>query len=59
MTDANAEIAPPESLRAAVWAQFRKHKGAVFGLVVLGLLIVFSVLGPFVWAPRSCRSPRR
>ncbi len=53
MTDANADIAPPESLRSAVWAQFRKHKGAVFGLVVLASLIVFSVLGPFLWAPEK------
>jgi peptide/nickel transport system permease protein len=53
MTDANADIAPPESLRSAVWAQFRKHKGAVFGLIVLASLIVFSVLGPFVWAPEK------
>ncbi len=43
----------PETFRAAVWSQFRKHKGAVFGLIVLGLLIVFSVLGPLVWAPEK------
>jgi peptide/nickel transport system permease protein len=53
MTDIRIDTAPPESLRRAVWSQFRKHKGAVFGLVVLGLLIVFSVLGPLVWQPEK------
>ncbi|MDM7931044.1 ABC transporter permease [Tabrizicola sp.] len=53
MTDTNLGVAAPETLRAAVWAQFRKHRGAVFGLVVLGLLILFSILGPLVWAPEK------
>ncbi|MBA3908788.1 MAG: peptide ABC transporter [Rhodobacter sp.] len=53
MTDSDIGVAPPETLRAAVWGQFRKHRGAVFGLVVLVLLIVFSVLGPFVWGPEK------
>jgi peptide/nickel transport system permease protein len=53
MTDTDLGVAAPETLRAAVWAQFRKHRGAVFGLVVLGLLILFSLLGPFVWAPEK------
>jgi peptide/nickel transport system permease protein len=53
MTDIRIDTAPPESLRRAVWSQFRKHKGAVFGLVVLALLIVFSVLGPLVWQPEK------
>ena len=51
MTDTNVVQAPPESLRSAVWSQFKKHKGAMFGLIVLGLLVIFSVLGPFVWQP--------
>lgn len=53
MTDTDLGVAAPETLRAAVWAQFRKHRGAVFGLVVLGLLILFSLLGPFVWVPEK------
>lgn len=53
MTDTDLGVAPPETLRAAVWGQFRKHRGAVFGLVVLVLLIIFSVLGPLVWAPEK------
>ena len=63
MTDTNLAVAPPESLRSAVWAQFRKHKGAVFGLVVLTLLILFSVVGPLVcrkkcWPQRSNATPQ-
>jgi peptide/nickel transport system permease protein len=53
MTDVRIDAAPPESLRHAVWTQFRKHKGAVFGLVVLTLLILFSIFGPLVWAPEK------
>jgi peptide/nickel transport system permease protein len=53
MTDATSSLAPPETPRSAVWAQFRKHKGAVFGLIVLTLLFIFSVFGPFVWAPEK------
>jgi peptide/nickel transport system permease protein len=49
MTDA---VAPkPASQRSAIWQQFRTHKGAVFGLVVLTLLTLFVVLGPLFWDP--------
>jgi len=53
MTDATSGLPPPESLRAAVWAQFRKHRGAMFGLVVLGLLVLFVLVGPLLWAPEK------
>lgn len=53
MTDSTVMETPPESFRAAVWSQFKKHKGAMFGLVVLTVLIVFSVLGPLVWQPEK------
>ncbi len=53
MTDSTVGLPPPESLRNAVWAQFKKHKGAMFGLVVLALLILFSMLGPLVWQPEK------
>jgi peptide/nickel transport system permease protein len=55
MTDTNIGIAPPESFRAAVWSQFRKHKGAMFGLIVLALLVVFVVIGPMVWQPEKLK----
>jgi peptide/nickel transport system permease protein len=53
MTDSTVMETPPESFRAAVWSQFKKHKGAMFGLIVLAVLIVFSVLGPLVWQPEK------
>jgi peptide/nickel transport system permease protein len=53
MTDINNDLAPPESFRSAVWAQFRKHKGAMFGLIVLGLLVLFVLVGPLLWAPEK------
>ncbi|NEY89340.1 ABC transporter permease [Tabrizicola oligotrophica] len=48
MTD-TAALDKPESQLAAVWRQFRQHKGAVFGLCVLGLLVAFVLLGPYLW----------
>ena len=53
MTDTDIGVAPPESFRAAVWAQFKKHKGAMFGLVALVLLVLFAVVGPMVWQPEK------
>ena len=49
MTDMTLE--KPESQLAAVWRQFRRHKGAVFGLCVLTFLVAFVVIGPLVWEP--------
>ena len=55
MTDINAARAAadsnekPRSLWSDVWDQFRTHKGAMAGLVVLVLLILFVVIGPFIW----------
>jgi peptide/nickel transport system permease protein len=37
--------APPLSFRQLVWLRFRRHKMAVFGVVVLILLILYSTLG--------------
>jgi peptide/nickel transport system permease protein len=37
------------SLRADVWRQFRRHKGALAGLIILGIMIVATLLGPFIW----------
>jgi peptide/nickel transport system permease protein len=57
MTDIKVDpaqvLAPPETLRRAVWGQFRKHKGAMFGLIVLAALLIFSFLGPLVWNPEK------
>ena len=48
MTDTSA-FDKPESQSAAIWRQFRQHKGAVFVLCVLGFLVVFVLIGPLFW----------
>ncbi len=56
MTDAPAAPAPrPRSQGRAIWDQFRTHKGALFGLIVLCLLVLFVVIGPLVWQPEKLR----
>jgi peptide/nickel transport system permease protein len=56
MTDAPAAQAPrPRSQGRAIWDQFRTHKGALFGLIVLCLLVLFVVIGPLVWQPEKLR----
>jgi len=42
-------IPKAQSQFGAVWRQFRVHRGAVFGLIVLGILVGFVVFGPFFW----------
>ena len=51
MTD--AALAKPPSQARAIWAQFRSHKGAVFGLIVLTILIVAVLIGPYLWVPEK------
>ena len=51
MTDATTTPPKPASQLREIWQQFRTHKGALFGLIVLGILILFVVLGQFVWDP--------
>jgi peptide/nickel transport system permease protein len=43
-------------LRADVWRQFRRHKGAMIGLVLLGLIVVASFIGPLVDAADPFKS---
>lgn len=42
--------APPLTLRQLFWRRFRRHKMALFGLVTLGLLIVYSIGGTFFFS---------
>jgi peptide/nickel transport system permease protein len=49
----------PESQLAAIWRQFRQHKGAVFGLCILALLVAFVVLGPLFWDPPELTTTQR
>ncbi len=51
MTD--AALAKPPSQTRAIWTQFRNHKGAVFGLIVLAVLIVAVLIGPYLWLPEK------
>ena len=51
MTDTSV-LKPPSQTRA-IWAQFRSHKGALFGLIVLSVLIVAVLIGPYLWYPEK------
>lgn len=53
----HAELGPKHrSLRGDVWRQFRRHKGAMVGLVLLTLIILFSVLGPVFYGADAYRT---
>lgn len=59
MTDAIAPASPPAPVIAArrpprspwqdVWDQFRSHRGAMAGMVILALVLAFCFLGPLLW----------
>jgi peptide/nickel transport system permease protein len=53
MTDASSAIPKQVSQRRAIWQQFRSHKGALFGLIVLSILTIAVVIGPFLWIPEK------
>lgn len=53
MTDATSAPSRPASQRREIWQQFRSHKGALFGLIVLGFLIVAVLIGPYLWVPEK------
>jgi len=47
---APGEVMPSHrSLRQDVWRQFRRHKGAVAGLVILTIIVLSAVIGPLIW----------
>ncbi len=37
------------SLRSDVWQQFRRHKGAIFGLIVLTIITLGALVGPEIY----------
>jgi peptide/nickel transport system permease protein len=43
------KLAPPRSQWRDVWAQFRTHRGALAGLIVLALIVGFVTVGPLIW----------
>jgi peptide/nickel transport system permease protein len=51
MTDTTV-LRPPSQARA-IWSQFRTHKGAVFGLIILSILILAVLIGPYLWHPEK------
>jgi peptide/nickel transport system permease protein len=40
---------PPESLTADAWRRFRRHPLAMFGAVMLGVMVLAVVVGPFIY----------
>jgi peptide/nickel transport system permease protein len=40
---------PPESLAADTWRRFRRHPLAMFGAVMLGIMILAVLVGPFIY----------
>lgn len=53
MTDVNTNQPKPASQLRDIWNQFRTHKGALFGLITLGILIVAVLIGPYLWIPEK------
>jgi peptide/nickel transport system permease protein len=53
MTDATSTPPKPASQSREIWQQFRTHKGALFGLFVLGFLILAVLIGPYLWVPEK------
>ena len=47
MTDST--LSKPRSQWRDIWDQFRTHKGAMAGLIILGLLVLLVLVGPLVW----------
>ncbi|MES2914666.1 MAG: ABC transporter permease [Pseudomonadota bacterium] len=53
MTDASSSPPKPAGRMRDIWSQFRTHKGALFGLITLGILIVAVLVGPYLWIPEK------
>ena len=53
MTEVSTTQPKPASQLRDIWNQFRTHKGALFGLITLGILIVAVLIGPYLWIPEK------
>jgi peptide/nickel transport system permease protein len=53
MTEASTTPPKPASQMRDIWNQFRTHKGALFGLIVLGFMILAVLIGPYLWVPEK------
>ncbi len=53
LTELTAEgtLGEHRSLGQDVWRQFRRHKGAVVGLILLTIIVLGAVIGPIVYPP--------
>ena len=47
--DEQFALRKPRSLWSDAWHQFRRHNLAMAGVFALGLLVVATLIGPFVW----------
>lgn len=45
-----ADTPPTRSQWRDVWAQFRSHKGAMIALVLFVLILLFVLVGPYLWS---------
>jgi len=44
---------PPRSLWSDTWRQFRRHRLAMFGVVVFSILLLATLIGPFIYRTSS------
>jgi peptide/nickel transport system permease protein len=44
---------PPRSLWSDTWRQFRRHRLAIFGVIVFSILLLATLIGPFIYRTSS------
>ncbi len=49
-TNSVANIKPPRTLWGDAWRQFQRHKLAMLGTAVVSIVVLFVILGPFLWS---------
>jgi peptide/nickel transport system permease protein len=45
--------APPLTLGQLTWRRFRRHKMAIFGSITLAILVLYSILGVFIYSEKE------
>ena len=50
MSKEKKKNATGKSQFALVWHQFKKNKGGIFAMIVLGIIIAVAVAAPFIWS---------
>ena len=51
-------VRPARGQWADVWVQFRQHKGALWGAIVFGLIVLFVAIGPLIHTIDPTFTPR-